>query len=79
VKNGQIKPADREQWEKDYDEAPAAVTRVLASIAPGTAVPVMASGVVGEPEPTMGGFSDDDLTDAFFGPGASARFKTQEA
>jgi 2'-5' RNA ligase len=79
VKNGQIKPADREQWEKDYDEAPAAVTRVLASIAVGSAVPVMASGVVGEPEPTMGGFSDDDLTDAFFGPGASARFKTQEA
>lgn len=53
VKNGQIKPADREQWEKDYDEAPAAVTRVLASIAVGSAVPVMASGIAGSPEPAV--------------------------
>ncbi len=51
IKEGKIKPADRETWEKDYDEAPAAITRVLASIAPGTAVPVMASGTVGDPEP----------------------------
>jgi 2'-5' RNA ligase len=53
VKNGQIKPADREQWEKDYDEAPAAVTRVLASIAVGAAVPVLASGIAGSPEPAV--------------------------
>jgi hypothetical protein len=48
---GKFTPADREQWEKDYDEAPNAVTRVLASIAPGTAVPVSASGVTGPAEP----------------------------
>jgi 2'-5' RNA ligase len=51
VREGKIKPADRETWEKDYDEAPAVTSRILASIAPGTAVPVMASGVVGDPEP----------------------------
>jgi 2'-5' RNA ligase len=56
VKDGKLKPADREQWEADYDEAPGAITRVLASIAPGTAVPVMASGTTGSPEPT------DDMT-----------------
>jgi len=57
IKDGKLKPADREQWEKDYDEAPGAITRVLASIAVGTAVPVMASGTVGDPEPQG---SDDD-------------------
>ncbi|WP_433731025.1 phage protease [Actinoplanes sp. CA-051413] len=57
VKDGKLKPADREQWEKDYDEAPGAITRVLASIAPGTAVPVMASGTTGPAEPAT---SDDD-------------------
>lgn len=72
VKNGQIKPADREQWEKDYDEAPGAVTRVLASIAPGTAVPVMASGVAGSPEPTVGDDEWDILTAQLDGPNAKA-------
>ncbi|MFB6392623.1 2'-5' RNA ligase family protein [Polymorphospora lycopeni] len=52
-KQGKFKPADRAQWETDYDEAPAAITRVLASIAPGTAVPVAASGYTGEAEPTQ--------------------------
>ncbi|MEU7978238.1 phage protease [Micromonospora sp. NPDC049081] len=47
VKQGKIAPADREQWERDYDDAPAAITRVLASIAAGTAVPVAASGYTG--------------------------------
>lgn len=66
VKDGKIKPADRAQWETDYDEAPAAITRVLASIAPGTAVPVMASGTAGDPEPVMAsGFSDDDYNRLF--------------
>lgn len=51
IKDGKIKPADRETWETDYDQAPAAVTRVLASIAVGTAVPVLASGIAGSPEP----------------------------
>lgn len=52
-KDGKFTPADREQWERDYDEAPAAVTRILASIAPGTAVPVQAAGYTtdGEPDP----------------------------
>lgn len=57
IKDGKLKPADREQWEADYDEAPAAITRVLASIAAGTAVPVLASGTVGDPEPSF----DDDF------------------
>lgn len=52
IKDGKIKPADRDTWEKDYDEAPGAVTRVLASIAVGTAVPVHASGSIGDPEPS---------------------------
>jgi hypothetical protein len=67
VKDGKIKPADREQWEKDYDEAPAAVTRVLASIAVGTAVPVMASGSRRLAEPSL----DDDF-DAM-APGSTPR------
>lgn len=50
IKDGKIAPAAREQWEKDYDEAPAAVTRVLASIAPGTAVPVTVAGETGDPD-----------------------------
>jgi hypothetical protein len=51
---GKIAPDPKVQaeWAKDYDDAPAAVTRVLASIAPGTAVPVMASGHTGPAEPT---------------------------
>jgi hypothetical protein len=50
ARQGKFSPADRAQWEKDYDEAPAAVTRILASIAPGTAVPVAASGYTGTGE-----------------------------
>ncbi len=46
-KQGKFAPAQRDQWSKDYDEAPAAVTRILASIAPGTAVPVAAAGYTG--------------------------------
>lgn len=47
AKAGKFAPAAREQWEKDYDEAPGAVTRILASIAPGTAVPVTPAGYTG--------------------------------
>lgn len=50
---GKFTPAQREQWATDYDEAPAAVTRILASIAPGTAVPVAASGHTGTGEETL--------------------------
>lgn len=49
-KAGKFKPADRAQWETDYDEAPAAVTRMLARIAEGTAVPVTATGYTGSTE-----------------------------
>ncbi|MGX6605652.1 phage protease [Micromonosporaceae bacterium Da 78-11] len=72
IKEGKLKPADRELWEKDYDEAPGAITRVLASIAPGTAVPVMASGVAGSPEPTVGDDEWDSLTALLDGPNAKA-------
>jgi ATP-dependent protease ClpP protease subunit len=53
IKAGKIKPADREQWEADYDEAPAAVARLLDRIAAGTAVPVSAAGETGAPEPDL--------------------------
>lgn len=50
VKQGKIKPGERDQWATDYDAAPAAITRVLASIAPGTAVPVNPAGEVTDPD-----------------------------
>ncbi|MFJ1539301.1 phage protease [Micromonospora chalcea] len=65
VKLGKIAPADKEQWERDYDEAPGAITRVLASIAPGTAVPIAAAGTSGPGEPDTTddlGVTDDALT-----------------
>jgi hypothetical protein len=62
LKDGKIKPADKDQWSKDYDEAPGVTTRVLASIAPGTAVPVMASGHTGPAEPDA--LDPDAISDA---------------
>ncbi|MEV5819288.1 phage protease [Micromonospora haikouensis] len=50
---GKFTPADRERWEKDYDDAPAVVTRVLASIAAGTAVPTSVSGYTGSADSTV--------------------------
>jgi hypothetical protein len=70
---GKFKAHEREQWETDYDEAPGAVTRILASIADGTAVPVMASGTVGSAEPELG--NDDEwnqLVARLDGPNAKA-------
>jgi hypothetical protein len=46
--DGKIAPAEREQWEKDYDEAPSVTTRILASLKPGTAFPISASGYAGD-------------------------------
>lgn len=46
VQAGKLKPADREGWEARYDRAPDVISEILASIAPNTAVPVMASGEV---------------------------------
>lgn len=64
---GKFAPADRAQWEADYDEAPGAVTRVLASIADGFAVPVTVQGSVGNP---IDAATDDlpDEPDWLFGP-----------
>lgn len=74
---GKFTPAEREQWEKDYDQAPAAITRILASIAPGYKVPVSASGVAGSPEPTGLDFDEDEMSKAFFGP--NFQLETKEA
>ncbi|GGN39540.1 2'-5' RNA ligase/predicted nuclease with TOPRIM domain [Actinoplanes campanulatus] len=71
IKQGKIKPADKAQWETDYDDAPAAITRVLASIAPGTAVPVMAAGHAGPAEPTSGDSLDAEY-ERLFGEKAGA-------
>jgi hypothetical protein len=51
-RQGKFAPADEARWSTDYDEAPGAVTRILASIAPGTAVPVAAAGHTGSPAET---------------------------
>jgi len=52
---GKITPASVPTWQAQYDAAPAAIEAVLAATAPGTAMPVQASGKVGT-EPT----SEDD-------------------
>lgn len=54
VRAGKVKPADRESWTKQYDASPegaAAVTSVMEALAPGSAVPVSAAGVVGGDAP----------------------------
>lgn len=58
VQQGKIAPAERETWEADYDKSPEVVTRIIGAIKAGTAVPVAASGYVGDPEPRL---TDDDL------------------
>lgn len=68
VKAGKIKPADREKWEADYDEAPGPITRVLDSIAAGTAVPVAAVGETTNPEPDGSSISDEALNRLFSTP-----------
>jgi hypothetical protein len=45
---GKIKPAERGQWEADYDTNPTLATSILARLAPGTAVPVAAKGRTGD-------------------------------
>jgi hypothetical protein len=69
-KQGKFAPAAREQWDKDYDEAPAAVTRILASIAPGTAVPVVAAGYTG---------TGEEVADSTFDRDYEAFFRTEKA
>lgn len=70
---GKFAPADYEQWAKDYDDAPAAVTRILASIAPGTAVPVNVKGHTGSIEAAV---TDVD-TDLANGWGAQLGISTE--
>lgn len=72
VQQGKIKPADRQSWEGRYDKAPEVITEILASIAPGTAVPVMASGSIGDPEPSGGESFDDAEYTRLFGEKAGA-------
>ncbi|RKR92790.1 hypothetical protein BDK92_7270 [Micromonospora pisi] len=60
VKAGKIRPADRDNWSTRYDQASDVITDILASIAPGTAVPVQPAGEVGDPEALLSG---DDLSD----------------
>ncbi|MEU8334813.1 2'-5' RNA ligase family protein [Micromonospora tulbaghiae] len=50
VRDGKLKPADRDGWEARYDKAPEVISEILASIAPNTAVPVAASGYTGDAE-----------------------------
>lgn len=63
-REGKFKPADRAAWESNYDKAPDVTASVLASIAPGTAVPVQAAGATGTAEPE-GDTLDADLAGAW--------------
>lgn len=67
VRDGKIKPADRSQWEADYDAAPEVVTAMLGRLAKGTAVPVSASGHAGNPADTA-----TPLYDALYAVGSDA-------
>lgn len=51
--NGQLKPADEETWSARYDRDPEMVTEILTARAPGSEVPVMASGTTGPAEPEV--------------------------
>jgi hypothetical protein len=53
--DGKITPAERPAWEADYDSAPDVTAKILARMAPGTAMPVQAAGHAGH-----GSDSDDD-------------------
>jgi hypothetical protein len=64
-RQGKFRPADRAQWETDYDDAPQAVTRMLARIAAGTAVPVAATGEVTDPEAGATAFSQSEYDRLF--------------
>lgn len=60
---GRIAPADREAWEKRYDQHPDVITEVLAATAEGSAVPVA---MLGEPGGEEGDPFDADYQ-ALFG------------
>jgi 2'-5' RNA ligase len=49
---GRLKPADKETWEARYDRDPEMVTEILGGRSENSEVPVVASGVTGDPEPS---------------------------
>lgn len=53
IRLGQIEPATRTAWEARYDKAPDVIAEILASIAPGTAVPITAAGTTGTGDETL--------------------------
>jgi 2'-5' RNA ligase len=55
VRAGKVAPAEVDAWKARYDKAPEVIAEVLASIAPGTAVPVQASGYASTEEPAAAG------------------------
>ncbi len=65
---GKFKADERPQWDADYDEAPAAVTRMLARIAAESAVPMAPIGQTGGDE-TGADVEADKLYAAVFGAG----------
>jgi hypothetical protein len=71
--DGKIKPSDRARWEADYDEAPGPITRVLSSLAPGTAFPVRASGRAGVPDDSTEDAEADRLNADMFGEEVTSR------
>ncbi len=64
---GKFKADERGQWETDYDEAPAAVTRMLDRIAAESAVPRTPVGSTGSDEPATSDAIDDALYAEIFG------------
>ncbi|MEU4558539.1 head maturation protease, ClpP-related [Actinoplanes sp. NPDC023936] len=69
---GKFKVADRADWERDYDDAPAVTARLLARIKPGAEVPVALTGHAGGPEPTTTGGFDETEYERLFGEKAGA-------
>jgi hypothetical protein len=58
VDTGRIRPADRDRYAALYDQAPEATQGLIEALAPGTAVPVMASGHASAPEASDGIWAD---------------------
>jgi hypothetical protein len=69
VKAGKMRPADRADWEKRYDQAPDVITEIVNAMADGSAVPVQASGYTGEAEPGTDADAEyDAITSRIDGP-----------
>lgn len=69
VQSGRIRPADKDRYAALFDAAPEATTGLLDALAPGTAVPVQASGYAGT---EAGGSDDNALYDSWFGGSTNA-------